>query len=483
MDTTKCVPIRSHPTVPPPYKLDAFSSTSLDRARLPALYSDFRPQRTLNPDGFQANVSAWRQALARAAWEGRIASQVSAPNLLVVNVDEQLVRSLESKQFGRPLALGTVVREAVGEKDLYPLNEFLNAKDSIYAGKTWSQVPWSVVSWAAGQLGFGGHSTSGEDKLPQGRFVVIKNVETTAKSLAERVTSADTRFDRTYTKSHFRKTFADSLVQDRKLSETDVDILLVFLSRDKGLVVYDGQVIRIKGSATDEDETAITEEDAAVSSLKELIADMRQQTELLTNRVDELTVSAKEAVAKKNKVAALAALKSKKMTESSLEKRFATLNQLEDVAARIQQARDQVQLVKVMETSAGALKGLNEKVGGADRVGDVVDRLREQMGEVDEVGKIISEVGTAPVDEFEVDDELEAMEREEREKEEAAERAKKEAQEAKEAEETRLRLEEEMRDLRPPVTAPSEKEDAKTPTREAADSLEKLGLEEPQAAQ
>ncbi|OLN81286.1 hypothetical protein CCHL11_07303 [Colletotrichum chlorophyti] len=444
------------------------------KARLPALYSDFRPQRNLNPDGFQANVSAWRQALARAAWEGRIASQVSAPDLLVVNVDEQLARSLESKQFGRPLALGTVVREAVADKDLYPLSDFLHSKDSIYAPKTWGQVPWGVLSWAAGQLGFGRPATSGEDKLPRGRFVVIKNVETTAKKLAERVTPADTRFDRTYTKSHFRKTFAETLLEERRLSETDVDILLVFLSRDKGLVVYDGQVVRIKGSGADEDEIAITEEDAAVSSLKELIDDLKHQTDLLTARIDELTLSAKEAVAKKNKVVALAALKSKKLTEASLEKRFATLNKLEDVASRIQQARDQVQLVKVMETSAGALKGLNEKVGGADRVGDVVDRLREQMGEVDEVGKIISEAGATPVDEFEVDDELEAMEREEKEKEEAMERAK----EAQKAEDTRRRLEEEMASLRPPVTEPADNERAETPSKETADSLEKLRLEE-----
>ncbi|KAF9881611.1 snf7 family protein [Colletotrichum karsti] len=460
---------------------------------MPALYSDFRPQRTLNPDGFQANVSAWRQALARAAWEGRIASQVSAPNLLVVNVDEQLVRSLESKQFGRPLALGTVVREAVNDKDLYPLKEFLAAKDSIYA-KTWSQVPWSVVSWAAGQLGFGGKSTSGEDKLPKGQFVVIKNVETTAKGLAEKVSSADARFDRTYTKSHFQKTFADSLVEHRRLSDTDVDILLVFLSRDKGLVVYDGKVVKIKGSGPEEDESSITEEDAAVSSLKELIEDMKNQTALLSTRIDELTVTAKEAVAKKNKVAAMAALKSKKLAENSLQTRFATLGQLEDVASRIQQARDQVQLVKVMEASAGALKGLNEKVGGADRVGDVVASLREQMGEVDEVGDIIADANAAPADEVEVDDELAEMEREEREKEEALEKAKREKEaalekakrereEAKETEEMEKRLEAEMQGLKAPVTEPEE--GAKTPSKETAESLEKLELEErpqPQAA-
>ncbi|KAJ0385553.1 hypothetical protein COL922a_006131 [Colletotrichum nupharicola] len=462
------------------------------KARLPALYSDFRPQRTLNPDGFQANMSAWRQALARAAWEGRIPSQLSAPNLLVVDVDDNLLRALESKQFGRPLALGTVIREAVADKELYPVKDFLGAKDSIYA-KTWSQVPWSVVSWVAGQLGFGGGSTSGEDKLPKGQFVVLKNVETTAKKLAEKVSPADTRFDRTYTKTHFQKTFADALVEQRRLSEKDVDILLVFLSRDKGLVVYDGKVVKIRGSGADEDEASITEEDAAVSSLKELIEDLQKQTALLSTRIDELTVTAKEAVAKKNKTAAMAALKSKKVAENSLQTRFATLGQLEDVAARIQTARDQVQLVKVMEASAGALKGLNEKVGGADRVGDVVASLREQMGEVDEVGDIIADANAAPADEVEVDDELAEMEREEREKEEAKERAKKEAEEAKErarreaeeakeAEEMEKRLEAGMQGLKAPVTEPSGE---KTPSRETAEGLEKLELEErpqPQAA-
>jgi charged multivesicular body protein 7 len=41
--------------------------------------------------------------------------------LFVLHADEQLLRALETKQYGRPLALGAVVREAVGERDLLPL--------------------------------------------------------------------------------------------------------------------------------------------------------------------------------------------------------------------------------------------------------------------------------------------------------------------------------------------------------------------------
>jgi charged multivesicular body protein 7 len=55
-----------------------------------------------------------------------------------------------------------------------------------------------------------------------------------------------------------------------------------------------------------------------------------------------------------------------------------------------------------------------------ERVEDVLESLREEVGKVDEVSGILSEVGAvdqkALLDEGAVDDELEAMEREEREK-------------------------------------------------------------------
>jgi len=74
-------------------------------------------------------------------------------------------------------------------------------------------------------------------------------------------------------------------------------------------------------------------------------------------------------------------------------------------------------------------------------VDGMVDRLREEMGVVDEIGEIVGELGkNGAVDEGEVDDELEVMEREERERREAIERKEKETREKREAEETRKKL-------------------------------------------
>jgi charged multivesicular body protein 7 len=421
--------------------------TSAFRARLPALYSDFRPQRTLNPDGYQANVSAWRRALAKLVRSGLAPSlRGAAPSLLILNSNEQLLRALETKQYGRPLALSAVVQEALGAKDLIPLSQFLSAKDSIYQ-RPWSM--WNLASWTMKQLGVSDYLRS--DSLPSGQFVVVANVEDVGKLFREKSAAASvhqSRFERTFTKAHFYKTFNDQLVEGKQLSETDMDVLLKFLTRDKGVVLYDGTTVKIKAPGQEEAETEVTMEDASIASLKELLAYLTQETELLSTKVDEFSAKAKEAVVKKNRIAALAALKFKKQTELVLEKRYANMAQLQSVAANIEQASDNIQLVKVMESSEQALRSLNAEVGGVERVEKVVDRLREQTATVEEVQTIINEMGDVVVDDAEVDDELAAMEREEKRKVEEAEQKKQEAEKAriaalqeKEAEETRKRLE------------------------------------------
>lgn len=226
-----------------------------------------------------------------------------------------------------------------------------------------------------------------------------------------------------------------------------MDVLLVFLSRDKRALLYDGHTVKIPSPS--DSETALTPEDASIAQLRELLAYLVHQTALLTARVDELAAAARDAVAKKNRVAALASLKAKKLAEATLAQRFETTGQLEAVAGRIQQAADAVQVVRVMEGSGEVLAALNRAVGGAEGVEGVVERLRGQMEQADEVAGILAEQeGVVVVDEGEIEGELEGMEREEREKAEEKERRVKEAErkereerERKEAEETRRRLE------------------------------------------
>lgn len=172
----------------------------------------------------------------------------------------------------------------------------------------------------------------------------------------------------------------------------------------------------------------ITQQDTTIASIKTLLSTLSKQVKNLEDKVAELTVSAKTALANKNRISALSAVKSKKMVEHNLQQRLNTLVQLEEVYAKIEQAAGQVEIVQVMEASTGVLRGLHAQIGGTERVEDVIEELREEMSKVDEVGSIMNETG--PVfDEGEIDEELEALEKVDRE-----------AKEEKEAEATRKKL-------------------------------------------
>lgn len=155
---------------------------------------------------------------------------------------------------------------------------------------------------------------------------------------------------------------------------------------------------------------------------------MTKQAESLETKIAELNTTAKTALGNKNRISALAAVRSKKLAEHNLQRRLDTLVQLEEVYSKIEQATDQVEYVQVMEASTGVLRGLHSQIGDAAKIEDVVDELREEMSKVDEVGNIMNEAGPE-IDETELDDELEALEQKDQQ-----------AAEEKEAEETRKKL-------------------------------------------
>lgn len=87
------------------------SGTSIltsSRARLPSLYSDFSLQRYTNPDGYAANVVAWEDVLMKATFQGLTPGGPDGPNIFSLMTGEELLQELESREWGRPLALGTV---------------------------------------------------------------------------------------------------------------------------------------------------------------------------------------------------------------------------------------------------------------------------------------------------------------------------------------------------------------------------------------
>lgn len=254
-----------------------------------------------------------------------------------------------------------------------------------------------------------------------------------------------------FSRELFTSTFASVLGTDA-ISPNDLSLLLTHLSRDRTAISYSAKTGTVKFKAASETEPLpISEEDVSIASIRTLISSLEPQVEQLTARVAELDEKAREAVTNKQLTTAKATLRSKKLADTKLQQRTATLSQLEEVYAKIEQAADQVEIVRVMEASSQTLKSLNKQTGGVENVQDVMDGLKEEMTNADEIGQAINEVSAGEIDEGEVDDELEALEkverekreeveRLEREKREEVERTEREKREAEEAENTRLRL-------------------------------------------
>ncbi|PBP16830.1 putativeTRAPP complex protein TRS85 [Diplocarpon rosae] len=416
-----------------------------DQTRLEDLYSDFAKTRTINPDGYQANTTAWLNGLSHAALAGACPSPSASPSHLTITISSPLLTALETREYGRPSALRAVIQEGIKSRQWIDYNEFMSSERSVYQ-RGWGRslgasIPsvGDVLGWGLRQVGLG--FVMGEERVRDGRVVVMENLEGVGKSVQKRIVGVRGRVDRIFSREAFREAYGSIEGVARTLSDTDIEVLLRFLEREEGVLVYDATTVKLKAPDS-KAATAITEQDMTIASLKTLIKDLEAQTALLSTKIDEFNATAQEAVIKKNRVSALAALRSKKLAETTLTKRHGTLAQLEEVFSSIEQAASQIELVGVMEASAQVLTGLNKEVGGVEKVDDVVEQLREQMALVDEVGNVVVEAGQghAVVDEQEVDDELEAMEREESKKVEAKERLEREEREKREAGETKRRM-------------------------------------------
>ena len=157
----------------------------------------------------------------------------------------------------------------------------------------------------------------------------------------------------------------------------------------------------------------LSTQDKTIASLKSLIADINLQIAMLSARISILSESAQKAIDNKNRMSALAALRSKKRSETIIMQRSETLAQLEDVYGRIEQAADQVAIIRVMEASTGVLQNLHAQVGGIDKVESVIEGLRDEIGKVDEIGAAFGAEahGDSVVDDNAIDEELEKLER------------------------------------------------------------------------
>jgi charged multivesicular body protein 7 len=204
--------------------------------------------------------------------------------------------------------------------------------------------------------------------------------------------------------------------------------------------------------------TPITSSDTSIAHLKTVRLSLTEQISLLTTQSQSLNLKAREALSNKSRILALAALKSRKLTESALQKRSDALSKIEEVLSSVEQSISDAQVLKSLESGASALERLNRDIGGIEKVERIMERVRQGVEQSEDIGRIIAEMGTgARIDDEDVQDEYDEMVKaEEKEKKAAMERETEKEKEAEREKLEREKTEKVVEDLKNVSLNPSE---------------------------
>jgi charged multivesicular body protein 7 len=221
-----------------------------------------------------------------------IPTQGTTHDLLNIKATDELARALQHPQYGKPTCLPAVFHDAVQKKEMIALKDFMSSKESIYKS-SWIPSPWKVLQWGLRQVGVLGQATSPET-LSAGNFVVIQNIEVAADEILKKMKEHTSTADRVLSRADFMKRFSRTFNDAAPFTTNDMNILLIYLARDKQAISYNAQTIKFKPVHETVPEP-ITQEDEAIANLRDTLANINAQIPPLMEKITAADAAAREA--------------------------------------------------------------------------------------------------------------------------------------------------------------------------------------------
>ncbi|KAH6918418.1 hypothetical protein BKA70DRAFT_1247141 [Coprinopsis sp. MPI-PUGE-AT-0042] len=406
--------------------------------RLQSLYSDFSRQKQSNPVAFRANVEYWKQNLTTIVREGLLKDGLSTSRL-TLSVNSSLMNFLKHPKVGKPLALGAVLAELHDSNTFVPIVDFMGRTTSLYATRS---LPVRVVSyvvgkplwWAleqAGIVGEEGMFGSGTRNRNQGTswyggYVLVPLVETAGDAVIEmQAGRSGSPADALYSWRAFGKVFVDAVkrnsehpqeFQEESLDTDDQKVLLKYLERDRGVLVYDREIIKFIDPNAPAEARTITGVDRGVFQLKNAVASLHGQIELWQAKIDQCTQDASKALQQGRKPIALGRIRLRKQYQDILSKRLNSLSTLESTLASVEAAMGDVEIMKSYELSTATLKSIlshpSLERGNIDKTMEALAEANADAREIDDAVRIAGDVAVGVsenIDDSEVEAEWEAL--------------------------------------------------------------------------
>ncbi|WOO85126.1 putative protein [Vanrija pseudolonga] len=409
-------------TPPPPFLAAKPPPVPVPSAeRLAALYSFTRAQREANPDGYRRNVQWWGdvlQATLKTGYAGALDG--AGRDVLVLTVDGELLERFANASGATPKGLGGVVDTLANgpSPTLVPLQRFLTSPTPIDASPSITSR-LAAAGWSAlGRLSPFGGGEATEDalwKAAKGSSFVDKAVVKTAAQKFSKYIDAHPPVlysESLYTRTSFHKEFAAEVGSPAPLGKRDIDVLLVWLSRDVGSVVVDGDVVKILSSGQVAADHPITEADRGAVAVTGALAQIEAQISAVEAEGSQCQEKAKKQLRLGQRATAASYLRSKKHLDEVLAKRVAAGEQLRGVLRALDQAKGDAEIMSAYEASTAALSSaLSDPRLSPERIAATTDALADALADQKEIDDAVQlggrlAAGAAGVD-VDDDDELE----------------------------------------------------------------------------
>ncbi|GMM36212.1 Chm7 protein [Saccharomycopsis crataegensis] len=417
------------------------SNSLFKKTRLRSLYSNFDQLKESNPDGYEANILAWKKLINQII-ESQDGVTLDTSNLIEeLSISADINNTIDARIILKPLSIDTVINEICNDptdKKLIQLKDFNNLEKSLYDDSFLSNISVkNSLFWVLSKSGLYStqvNVTANKEKtgnyLVGTKFVSIPKLESLKDKILSKLKSRKSSGDSTpiFTKSEL----LELLSEKYHFSELDSEIFLKYLSRDTNdiLIQIDpiitkenekieipDPVIKIK---TNENVT-ITVEDVATAQLKANIKLTNMKINNLTVKVESYETKVQNLIKNKstNREYLKLLLRTKKSIESALIHATSNLNNLETLLSNIQLQSGNVQVLQLLNNSKTILKDLNNELN-IGKVDTLMEEISTEVGKVKEINSTLTEfndMNNTVIDEEEIDDELAELERDEARKE------------------------------------------------------------------
>ncbi|SCV02691.1 LAME_0H04214g1_1 [Lachancea meyersii CBS 8951] len=383
-------------------------SKLLPRSRIPSLYSDFRNLKDLNPEGYEANIRSWKQVLLKELLDQEI----------ILQTGPELLEKLGDSQVGVPKSLDVVLDSMIAEGTLVPVEQFkAGPKNNVLS---------SVLSWTFNSLPFfGRHSTTRNSRiknqsyLRSAQYIVVPTVERKYPLLQQAVSENICRKAVRYSDLVFSKhSFCEIAGFKTHLKDwAAFEVMMAYMEYYRETIVTDSGTVKVRGLEVNAiiskfGSSTINLDDSKIASVKDAQLRLKKQITHLESRIEDSKRLLVEGFQqKKPRELQKMRLRTQKILEKNLTLACQNLQNVEQLLLDIEAAIDRVHLKDLFENSRDVLTNASSQLGDLDEIEKLVDDINTERLKGENVDKLFEAELYSQSDD-EIENELQRMDAE-----------------------------------------------------------------------